>query len=192
MAELETAFTDYFQISERIKIGVEPVSSENVPATEEALDDAIPMLFRLANEVHDLDSQALRPLRALGDVADELSQYLRAQAKKIDLLMTYILANEQSNEQCVYSQSFGGGGFVCALADLPEAKLGQNYQLKLYLEHDAAAVFCFGQVTALEGDQAKVAFSCIREQDREVLVRASLHAQTRQLKKRKAQSQKAP
>ena len=81
---------------------------------------------------------------------------------------------------------FGAGGVVInsdkALA------IGTLAEVKLFLEEEAAAVFCYGEVIACHpcenGYQTSLVYTCIREEDQEVLVRATLHLQTQQLKKR--------
>ena len=39
-----------------------------------------------------LEQNMLRPLRQLGDVIEPLADYLKAQSRKIDLMMSYVLA----------------------------------------------------------------------------------------------------
>ena len=62
--------------------------------------------------------------------------------------------------------------------------------VKLFLEDEAAAVFCFAQVIDSEpfeeGFKTRFVFSHIREEDQELMVRASLHAQAKVLKKKQS------
>ena len=66
--------------------------------------------------------------------------------------------------------------------------MGAKAELKLFLDAEAAAIFCYGEVITCEQveDSYHIAFifNTIREQDQELLVRASLHIQTQQLRKR--------
>lgn len=66
--------------------------------------------------------------------------------------------------------------------------VGQQAELKLFLDAEAAAIFCYGEVITCEntddGYHIAFVFNSIREQDQELLVRASLHLQTQQLRKR--------
>ena len=57
------------------------------------------------------------------------------------------------------------------------------------MHHEASAVYCYTEVVAVEKKdnehyQYTMLFTSIRTTDQELVVRASLHAQTRQLKKR--------
>jgi len=64
-----------------------------------------------------------------------------------------------------------------------------RFATKLFLQHEASAVYCYSEVVAIEKQdnehyQYTLLFVSIRDSDQELVVRASLHAQTRQLKKR--------
>jgi hypothetical protein len=184
---LKEEFNAYFQVEEANQVNLFPVDENDIPPTKQALEHSIPPLFRLANEVNELDVNALRPLRNLGDVASELAEYLRAQSRKIDLIMSHILATEQPDDSNQYCDSYGGGGIkVTTESPFP---LGQNLRTKIFLNHEASAIYCFTQVINVEflGEgkyQHTLAFVQIRDDDQELMVRASLHAQTRQLKKK--------
>jgi hypothetical protein len=180
-------FEQYFQIDEKIQVNLFAVSAEQVPQSTIALEDDIPPLFKLANEVSELEQTSLRPLRALGDIAQELAAFLQAQSRKIDLIMSHILASEQANDNIIQCDSYGGGGIKFTSAQLYE--IGQAFKTKLFLHHEASAVYCYTQVIAInknEADQYQytLLFISIRDTDQELVVRATLHAQTRQLKKR--------
>jgi hypothetical protein len=74
-----------------------------------------------------------------------------------------------------------------------ELAVGTIAELKLFVTEEAAAVFCYGEVIACQqepnGYHIAFIFTRIREQDQELLVRASLHLQTQQLKKRNQSNQ---
>lgn len=179
-------FNQYFQIQEVIKVNLKAVSPHQVPSDVRTLEMTIPPLFKLANEVNTLEQNALRPLRGLGDLADELAQFLKLQSRKIDLIMAHILATEHQDEQQSQTLSYGGGGVV--VFDEGDFPLGQHFCTKLFLHHEAAAVFCYSQIILKQphetGWHYTLAFYQIRPEDQELMVRASLHAQSRQLRER--------
>lgn len=186
MSYLLEQFNQYFQIEHAISVNLEPVEEANLPKDDSDIDKIIPPLFLLANEVNILEQTALRPLRQLGDVAEDLAQYLKLQSRKIDLILSHILASENQQEDQLETHSFGGSGFVLHTNDQYQANA--FYRCKLFLADEAAAVFCFAQVVdsqAGEGNfKTRFIFSHIREQDQELMVRASLHAQAKVLKKK--------
>ncbi|MBQ4812532.1 hypothetical protein A7985_03555 [Pseudoalteromonas luteoviolacea] len=190
--ELKENFEQYFQIDETNQINLFPVEQNMVPKNAAQLEAAIPPLFKLANEINELDLNALRPLRNLGDVANDLAAYLQAQSRKIDLIMSHILANEQPEDDTSYCDSYGGGGIKVTSDE--QFPIGQNFRTKIFLQHEASAIFCYSQIIEIsqkEDNQIQytLAFTQIRDSDQELLVRASLHAQTRQLKKRQSDSE---
>lgn len=180
-------FNQYFQINEPITAVLTPVEPQHVPADLTALEADIPALFKLANEVNTLEQSALRPIRNLGDTASELAHYLSLQSRKIDLILSHILMQEEQQESTQTCASYGGGGFTF-VNESPLA-VGQLLRCKLFLQHEAAAIYCYGEVISQQitesGVLHQVVFTLLQEQDQDLIVRASLHAQTRQLKKQK-------
>lgn len=180
-------FEQYFQIDESNRVNLYIVDDNAVPKNLTQLDADIPPLFKLANEVSSLEQSALGPLRNLGDIAQELAVFLQAQSRKIDLIMSHVLASEQSEDNAIYCDSYGGGGVKFTTEDV--YSLGQKFRTKLFLHHEASAVYCYTEVVAIkkidtDHYQYTLLFIAIRDSDQELVVRASLHAQTRQLKKR--------
>ena len=72
--------------------------------------------------------------------------------------------------------------------------LHQIVRLKIFLREEAAAIYCYGQVKQLDGSEhgthVLLDYVRIREDDRELLVRASLHVQSKQLKLRAQERQR--
>ena len=180
---LQELFTQYFQIDEQVQINLYPVDDNMVPQNENQLEAAIPPLFKLANEINELDLKALRPLRNLGDVASELASYLEAQSRKVDLIISHILATEEPEDDSLSCDSYGGGGLTATLDE--EFAIGQSFRTKIFLRNEASAIYCYSQVIDKQDSLYTLAFTAIRASDQELLVRASLHAQTRQLKLKK-------
>jgi hypothetical protein len=161
-----------------------------LPALVE-LANAIPPPFLLASDVNSLNSSALRSLNRIGELAEELANYLQQQARKVDLLLHYVLKQQDEQRERFITQSYSGGG-CCYLADAALPVL-QVVEIKLFLGNNDGAVFCYGQVVSCEQQadkwQIKVVFACIRDEDQELIVRASLHQQSRLLKLKAEQRQ---
>ena len=188
-------FEQYFQIAESNRVNLFVVDKQSVPQSPAQLEADIPPLFKLANEVSELEQSSLRPLRNLGDVAQELAVFLQAQSRKIDLIMSHILASEQPQDNAMYCDSYGGGGVKFTTSE--QYIIGQAFRTKLFLQHEASAVYCYTEVVAIDElddgqKQYTLLFTAIRDSDQELVVRASLHAQTRQLKKRQQQQLDKP
>ncbi|WP_438499175.1 PilZ domain-containing protein [Alteromonas australica] len=189
LEQKKAQFEEYFSIGHSINANVIAVPNDAIPQDEEELAAAMPYAFRIASEMASIEAQALRPLRHLSDHAEALTEYLNHQAKKIDLMMSFILHQQDQADHRFETVKFGGGGVVVKSATPFE--LGSFAEIKLFLDSEAAAIFCFGEVITCEKveDDYHIAFifTTIREQDQELLVRASLHLQTQQLRKRAQQ-----
>ena len=189
LEQLAQAYQDYFSVEHAISINARAVDGP-LPSVQQ-LADAIPAPFLLASDSHSLNTSALRSLNRLGELAEELANYLHIQARKVDLLLHYVLTQQDDAKDRYTTQSYSGSG-CCFLADTPFAPL-QVLELKLFLANNDGAVFCYGQVISAEPLQQqwqiKVVLSCIREEDQELIVRASLHQQSRLLKQRAEQRQ---
>ena len=180
-------YREYFTIQHKLNVNALPLGADfELPEPDDIINH-MPYAFRMAGELATTETKALRPLRHLGDHASELAEYLNQQSKKIDLMMSYILHQQDDASHRYTSTEFGGAGLAINSSD--EMEVGGLFELKIFVEEEATAIFCYGEVIQcekIEDGSFRVAFiyACIREEDQESLVRASLHLQTRQLKKR--------
>lgn len=179
-------YNDYFTLNYQVQINLIPLGEqERVPDDLNFLQE-MPYPFRLASELNEIDAKALRPLRHLGHQADQLVEFLNLQSRKIDLVMSYILSMENDSEHRYQTDEFGAGGFIAALPE--EYQVGQQARLKLFLTDMATAIYCYGEVLEVAKQKdgelfiTKLVYNQIREEDREILIRAALHEQSRQLK----------
>ncbi len=184
-------FDEYFRIKHPIKANMRPMEADFVLPEPGKLTQHMPYAFRIASDMAELQLSALRPLRQLSEQAEELVEFLNHQSRKIDLMMSYVLQQQDDPAHQYQTLEFGGGGVV--LHSQTPVAVGTLVELKLFLEDEAAALFCYAEVlqcASLDHQQGSpgyalsLVFRRIREQDQELLVRASLHLQTKQLKQR--------
>lgn len=177
---------EFFSIRHTLDVNLRLLPEHFVLPEVEDLVEHMPMAFRIASEVSDIDTQALRPLRNLGDHASDLVTYLNHLSRKIDLMMSLVLQQHDDESERFQSLEFGGGGLILLYPRALEP--GNRVELKIFLPDEAAAVFCYAEVIECKPDDQQsfklsLLYTHIREQDQELLVRASLHLQTKQLKK---------
>lgn len=199
---LQELYHDYFVVEHRIRINVRPYHGA-VP-DDAAFEAMIPEPFRMAGELAFLDKSALKSLNKLGELAEELANYLRMQAKKIDSMMRYILLQQDDAAERFDSIAYGGSA-LCYQSSQAFAP-GTLLEVKLFLADNDGAVYCLASVISCDAQTpdapenevdtnaarqstylVKATYSHIREQDRELIVRASLHEQSRQLKRKAEQ-----
>lgn len=187
MSTLDTKkeqFSAFYLIAHSVKANVIDIGPEQVAQSNAEFEQNMPYAFRIAGEMAEIQSQTLKPLRGLGDKMEDLVAYLQFQAKKIDLMMSYILQQQDEVEYRANAVKFGGGG--CIIAHNDDVQLGETKAIKLFLETESAAIYAYGEAieSVKQGDQYHVSyvFTHIRAQDQELLVRASLHLQTHALR----------
>lgn len=176
-------FDEFFSIKYPFNINVTVLDIDTAPSYQAFMNN-MPMPFKMASEIITLDQAALRPLQTLGSVAGQLVDYLHHQAQKIDLLVSYILTQQDSEQHRYQGTDFGGGGIIFSSKD--SFSVGQFIELKIFLLDDNCAIYCCGEIIAAtknENQQTsyKIIYQHIREEDRENLVRCSLHQQSKQL-----------
>lgn len=175
-------YHEFFSIEHEFSINILPVQADKVTSYEQFITD-MPTPFKMASDMANIDQAALRPLQALSGVASQLVDILNHQSKKIDLLIGYILSQQDDEKHRYQGLKFGGGGLLFTANKAFE--LAQLLEMKIFLLNENHAVYCYGEVIEVEPVQNdylhKVIFHFIREEDREVLVRTSLHEQSKQL-----------
>lgn len=185
LTTLQEQYHDYFIIEHAVAINVKqlPLAAEPDDTSFEAM---IPEPFRMAGELATLDKSALKSLNKLGELAEELANYLRIQAKKIDSMMRYILVQQDDPQYRYMTHSYGGSA-LCYHTQTAVV-VGDLLEVKLFLADNDGAVYCLARVLSTEpaadGYLVKATYTRIREQDRELIVRASLHQQSRMLKRK--------
>lgn len=175
-------YHEFFSIEHEFSINILPLESTRVTSFEQFLTD-MPTPFKMASDMKSIDQSALRPIQALSGVAGQLVEFLNHQSAKIDLLIGYILSQQDDEEHRYQGIKFGGGGLLFT-AD-KSFKIAQLLEMKIFLLNQNCAVYCYGEVIEIQQEEDnylhKVIFHFIREDDREILVRNSLHAQSKQL-----------
>jgi|TARA_B110000091_G_scaffold68463_1_gene75268 hypothetical protein len=184
-----TQFNEFFSIDHNFNVNVTPIDNQSLLTFEQFMQK-MPLPFKIASDIAHIDQAALRPLQGISsNAAGQLIEYLHHQTQKIDLLIGYIISQQDVEENRFQGINFGGGGIIFH-SNRP-FKLGQMLELKVFLENNSNAVYCMGEVidtnsnddSSIESKvyQVKVVFHYIKEDDREILVRASLHEQSKQL-----------
>jgi len=175
-------FNEFFSIKHLFNINIVQTDNQEIPSFDEFIN-SIPLPFKLASDVFTLDQSALRPLQAVSSVAGQLVEYLNHQTQKIDLLVGYILSQQDDEKNRYQGIGFGGSGVI--FKDVEAQKIGQHFALKIFLLEENCAIYCYAEIIDVEkNDQEyehKVIFHHIREEDREILVKSSLHQQSKQL-----------
>ncbi len=177
----------YFSVEYNCNINVHLLAPHQpVPNLEEFAQE-LPEPFRISSEVSHLDAASLRSLRNLGDASDELASYLRLQARKIDVILGYVLSLQDAQQERHQTSKLSASGLTYLSPVALE--VGRNVRLKLFLTSESLAIYCYGEISECQQEDelyhVSVRYNRLREEDQEQLIRACLHIQTQQLKARK-------
>ncbi|CAJ1869180.1 MULTISPECIES: hypothetical protein [Aeromonas] len=181
----------FFSVTHATPVNVIPMPGDFHLPSLEALEAELPEPFRIASSITSIDMVTSRLLRNQSESMHDLVEIINQQSRKIDMIMGYVLSVQDHPEHRFHTLRFGAGQLTYlhprqGHGEAPH--LHQIVRLKIFLREEASAIYCYGQVKQLEpsehGIQVVLDYVRIREDDRELLVRASLHIQSKQLKLR--------
>ncbi|AWA06404.1 PilZ domain-containing protein [Aeromonas hydrophila] len=181
----------FFSVTHATPVNVIPMPSDFHLPSLEALEAELPEPFRIASAITSIDMVTSRLIRNQNDSMHDLVEIINQQSRKIDMIMGYVLSVQDHPEHRFHTLRFGAGQLTYlhprqGHGEVPH--LHQIVRLKIFLREEASAIYCYGQVKQLEpsehGTHVMLDYVRIREDDRELLVRASLHIQSKQLKLR--------
>jgi len=175
-------FNEFFTIEYDFNVNIAPIVNNQLISYQSFLAN-MPMPFKMASDIVTLDQAALRPLQTLGSVAGQLVDYLHHQSQKIDLLVSYILNEQDEVEKRQQGTSFGGGGIT--FSSTSHHQVNDIVEIKVFLNNENCVIYCYGEIIELSSiddtNTYKAIYHFIRDEDREILVRTSLHLQSKQL-----------
>lgn len=185
---MHTVTQEYFSIQHNLSVNIVPVDEALVPKDQHALELEMPMPFRMANDVADIDATALRSIRLLGEQAEALTDFLLMQNEKINLILGYVLEQQDDPAHSYTTTAFSAGEL--SINSEQHFKLNQIVRIKIFLPAESTAIYCYGHVSGIMdiNDSTEqnytLSYDCIREIDREILIRSTLRIQQQQLKQR--------
>ena len=181
---------EYFSVQYGLTINVELLGKNEQLPDDLAFNQEIPPLFRVARECSSLDDSVDQSLSKLTkEESKPLLNYLTAQNNKINLLLSYVLSQQNDPTKRYITRTFGAS----RLSFLSKAAfpVGSIVRVKLFLDKPSAAVYCYAAVTCCQvrGKYYEVALSYKRllEDDRDLLIRAALYVQQKLLRQRAQQ-----
>jgi len=176
----------FFSIEHAFQVNAIPLALGAPLPTQEAFELSIPAPFKLASQISTIDSQTLSSIRQIGGVAVELAEFLNLQAKKIDMMMGYLLTTH--DEEQFRHQGIKFGGSQLTYLSPQSLAIEQLVTLKIFISETNCAVYCIGRVTACQASDDQfmidVQYTKIIADDQEHLVRTSLQVQSIALKQR--------
>jgi hypothetical protein len=176
----------YFIVDHQLSLNVEALNDNETIPDDINFESEIPAPFRMASDLASIDTHSLQPLKLNNETTQALWGYLQAQNLKINTLLTYVLSQQDDKEFHYKSTAFSAGS--CFFKQHRKTfSVNQNVRLKIFLPEESAAIYCYAKVIDVNNDTVELSYQQIREEDRELLIRATLHIQSKQLKVRSEQ-----
>ena len=221
LAQARAEYQEYFAVRDDLEMNVIPMAPDaSLPTHDDFLQQA-PAVFRLASDLQGIDPAALTQLRTLGNAAQIIADILNQQNRKLSALLSYLLRNEDDPAHRTRGFEYGGAGVGFCMPTpleptqlveikifLPEEStavycIGQIIECapdpakSTFANSDPYSTPISADGTASPSSTAssyrlKALFKRISDSDRELLIRACMHAQSRLLKKRANARQESP
>ena len=181
---------EYFSVHSGLTINIELLGRDEQLPDELAFSQEIPPLFRVASECNSLEDGIEQSLGKLTkEESKPLLDYLSAQNSKINLLLSYVLSQQDDPAIRYITQSFGASRLTF-LSKSP-FPVGSQARVKLFLDKPPAAIYCYAEVTGSEakdnGFEITLKYNRLLEGDRDLLIRAALYIQQKLLRQRAQQ-----
>lgn len=178
---------EYFTVHHTMTVNVEPLANQELPSFEK-FESEIPAPFLVASEFSSLDmlSDSARGELSNSDFK-HVTQLLETQNAKLNLLLTFMLSQQDESQYRHQTTAFGASQFTY-LSEV-EAKVGSKVRIKIFLDHPAAAIYSYGYIAAVESKQhdgylVTVKYELMRDIDQDLLIKAALFQQQKLLRQR--------
>lgn len=184
---------EFFTVSESFPVNLEIVDNDFLVPDQFEFEDTMPELFKMASSMAGSDQDMLERLKMDNQQSPALIGLLDHMNQRMITMLGYLLRYEDDPKHRFEGTEFGGGGI--RIVSPHSFATDQVVRAKLFFKAESLAIFCYLRCAASEPDEPtgsyKVTFEFeqILEQDQEHLIRASLHSQSRHLKRRAQQRQ---
>ncbi|MCE0492859.1 PilZ domain-containing protein [Vibrio salinus] len=184
---------EYFTVQHALKVNIEKLDPDFTFPEESAFEAEIPTPFIIANEFSQLDSMndlAKQELRERD--LKHVVQLLDAQNSKLNLLLNFMLAQQDDINTRYTTTSFGASQFTFLTGNVFAEK--DKLRVKLFIESPASAIYFYGHVSNCELTeqqyQVTVKYDLMRENDQDILIKAALFRQQKLLRQRSLERNK--
>ncbi|MEF1310382.1 PilZ domain-containing protein [Vibrio mytili] len=184
---------EYFTVHHNLTINVEALGADVTLPDEATFISEIPAPFIVASEFSHLDLLADNArLELKNKDLKHVISLLDTQNAKLNLLLSFMLSQQDDTMLRFQTTQFGASKLSYQAANpLDEQQL---VRVKLFLDHPAAAIYCYAEVEACEpseqGFVITLRYKMLRDDDQDLLIKAALHQQQKLLRQRSMERDK--
>ena len=179
---------EYFTVHHTMTVNVEPLADNEELPSFEKFETEIPAPFLVASEFSSLDMLSDSARNELGNSDfKHVTQLLETQNAKLNLLLTFMLSQQDESQYRHQTTAFGASQFV--YLSQQHTEVDTKVRIKIFLDHPAAAIYSYGYVSAVEPQddndyQITVKYQLLRDIDQDLLIKAALYQQQKLLRQR--------
>ncbi len=184
---------EYFTVHHALTVNVEPLTGDYAFPSYEQFVNEIPAPFIVASEFSQLDQlNDAAKLELKNSDFKHVVQLLDTQNAKLNLLLTFMLSQQDESQYRHMTTAFGASQLTYQTHDM--LAVGTKLRIKLFLEHPAAAIYCYATVHNVEekesGNIVTIKYDLLRETDQDLLIKAALYQQQKLLRQRSLDREK--
>jgi hypothetical protein len=184
----------FFRIDDTVRMSLRRVPREELQSRLERLEHDLAGNFTVLSSLAAITAQMAAGLRRIENRDPDLAAYLRAIDQKIEVIGRAFIATEpELVSQAAVPVNLSAGGMCAGVEEHYES--GADIEIRMLLFPSFTGLMIYGTVVECHpaGDEdstaayrhlARIEFSHIREQDRELLIRHLLRRQSDQLRDR--------
>ncbi|EJG1659739.1 PilZ domain-containing protein [Vibrio parahaemolyticus] len=184
---------EYFTVHHNLTINVEVLGTDFALPDEQTFVSEIPAPFIVASEFSHLDTLADNArLELQNKELKHVISLLDTQNSKLNLLLSFMLS--QQDDISVRFQTTQFGASQLSYRSSSPVETDQFVRVKLFLDHPAAAIYCYAQVVECvaseQGFVVTLRYKMLREADQDLLIKAALYQQQKLLRQRSLERNK--
>ncbi len=182
---------EYFRVDDAVRLSLRPVPPDEAEDLAGLLDRNLADGFTIMSSLAAVTAEMVVSMRRIENSDPDVAAYLKALDRKIEILGRAFIASESElAEQPAHPVNLSAGGMAALVDECYET--GQVVEIRMLLFPSFTGVLMYGTVVAcepVEGDagsgyrhRVRLAFTHLREQDRDLIIRHVLRCQSQALR----------
>ncbi|SDG74461.1 hypothetical protein SAMN04488136_102123 [Vibrio xiamenensis] len=178
---------EYFTVHHQLTINAQPLADDFIFPSSAQFEAEIPAPFVVASEFSQLDMLNDSARKELNNSDfKHVINLLDTQNSKLNLLLTFLLSQQDDPQYRSTTVAFGAS--QCSYLSATPLNNEQALRVKLFLEHPAAAIYCYARVIGCEAHEQgyliTAKYQMLRDADQDLLIKAALYQQQKLLRQR--------
>lgn len=183
----------FFRVDDAVRLALRPVSPAEVEVLEERLEQNLASSFTVMSSLAAITAEMVVNMRRIENSDPDVAAYLKALDRKIEVLGRVLTAEDNELiEQPAHPVNLSGGGMAVLVNESYQP--GQVLEIRMLLFPSFTGVLMYGDViscepvTGADSDSGyryrmRLAFTHLREQDRDLIIRHVLRCQSNELRR---------